>query len=319
MTSTRKLSEQELRRVRQLEAKLRLAARRGTVDEAKRITADLQPILRNAGQETRLQKAKAWLFEAALEAGELGFAMTGFTGIRTKTRKTTRIYLEATALLAVCHLRLGELEAAKPLMAEAYARVRNIKSPRRRRQFYRRLADRFEEEWAVSILSTDSVNEDLDPVSVQESAGVLVATTTEQDIYLRLGEYLPKHKVDLLLEVYQFSHKQLPSAERALLPSPEAKRRRREVGNTLFRATRRAIWKALCDPESDTYKMWFNQGLMVAMDKKVVGASVVFALTGLGLGSSALAIPITAIVIKLGVDVVCEAWSADGLMIGLDE
>ena len=318
MAKKRRLTEEELDRIRPLEKRLRAAARRGDLDSAKVLVADLQPILRKAGDETRLQKAKAWLYEAALEAGDVRFARQGFIGIRAKMSERTRIYLEATALLAVCDLRRGRIEDAEPLMAEALERVGNIRSQARKRQFYRRLVDRFEEEWALSVLEGDE-QEPLEPEKVQDQAGILVATEPEEEIYRLLGEYLPKYKVDQILRVYEFSHRQLPSAERLLLPSPEQKRKRKEVGGTVFRAARRAVWKGLCDPNSDTYRIWFEQGIMVAVDKKVIGAAVVAAMAGIGLGVYALAVPVTALIIKLGVDVFCETYSPDGLMIGLDE
>ncbi|CAA9312172.1 MAG: hypothetical protein AVDCRST_MAG68-1425 [uncultured Gemmatimonadetes bacterium] len=319
MPKARALTEGELRRLRPLEKKLRAAARRGDLRVAKEIAGDIQGLLRIAGDETRLQKAKAWLYEAALEAGELEFAVSGFIGIRGRTRPSTRIYLEATGLLAVCYLRLANLEAAKPLISESFQRVGNINSGPRKRQFYRRLIERFEEEWAIAVLAMGMPEETLDPERVQNEAGMLVATTPEDEILQQLGRHLPKQTADLLLEVYRYSHKQLPSAERLLLPSPDDKRRSRELGSTVFRSAKRAVWKALCDPTTDTYKMWFENGIMVAMDRKVVGASVVSALTGLGIGVYAFAVPIAALLIKLGVDVFCETCSAGGLMIGLDE
>lgn len=204
-------------------------------------------------------------------------------------------------------------------MQETFRRIRNITSLRRRRQFYRRVIDRFEEEWAIAVLQEPDGRQELDPSRLQNEAGMMVVRAPEEEILKILGEALPTHKVDQLLKVYEFSHKQLPSAERVLLPSPADKRKHRAVGNTVFRAGRRAVWRALCDPTSDTYKMWYEKGLMFALDQKVLGAAVGSALTGLGIGIYAFAIPITALVIKLGVDVVCELWSADGLMIGLDE
>ncbi len=161
--------------------------------------------------------------------------------------------------------------------------------------------------------------ERLDPATVQDEAGKLVATRPEEEIYLQLGQTLPKPVVDRLLEVYEFSRKQLPKAERLLLPSPESRRKKKEVGRTVFGAAKRAVWRALCDPTSDTYKMWFEHGLMVALDKRIVGAAVVAALSGLGMGTYAIAIPVTAILIKLGVDIFCERYQPEGLMIGLDE
>ncbi len=146
------LTDEQRTQIRHAEKQLRKAAKCGNLAQAKAITARLQPLLRSLGHETRLQKAKAWMFEAALEAGAVQYATTGFQGIRKKTAKSTRIYLEATSLLAVCYLRLLNLEKAEPLIAEAYMMVKNISSRPRRRQFYRRMLERFEDEWALAVL-----------------------------------------------------------------------------------------------------------------------------------------------------------------------
>ncbi len=146
----------------------------------------------------------------------------------------------------------------------------------------------------------------------------MVASRSEEELIESLGASVGKPALDQILKVYEFSLKQLPAAEALMLPSPKEKRQHHEVGRTIFRASKRAIWKALCDPESDTYKMWFKHGVMWAVDRKVVGLAVAQALYGFGIGVYAIAIPLTALLIKLGIDVFCETFSPDGLMIGLD-
>lgn len=158
-----KLTDEQRERLRPLELELHQAARKGDYPTVRRLVAEIQELLRPTGHETRLQKSKAWLFEAALEAGEIQRAISGFEGIRAKTNKRTRIYLEATALLAICHLRRGDLPSAEPLIADAFDRVTNISSDRRRRQFYRRLVDRFQEEWTKVVLTETPRREDIDP------------------------------------------------------------------------------------------------------------------------------------------------------------
>src|SRR6266566_719106 len=127
------LTEPQKRRLRILEPALQNAVRLGNYGLAKRITSDIQDVLRPTGHETRLMQAKAWLFEAAMGAGELDIAESGFVGIRQKTAQGTRIHLEATALLAICYLRKNRLDLAEPFIAEALKRDKNISSPERRR------------------------------------------------------------------------------------------------------------------------------------------------------------------------------------------
>lgn len=101
------LTDVQKSRLASLEPALRTAVYAADYKLAKIIAIDIQEILRATGHETRLMKSKNWLFEAALNANELHTAEAGFLGIRKKTAETTRVHLEATALLIVCLLREG--------------------------------------------------------------------------------------------------------------------------------------------------------------------------------------------------------------------
>ncbi|QNH08204.1 hypothetical protein HNQ27_12310 [Pseudomonas sp. B11D7D] len=99
------LSEDQKNKLKGLEPALRLAASRRDYEQAKKITQEIQSILRPTGHETRLMQAKNYLFETALETGKIDTAISGFVGVRQKTAKSTRLYLEATTLIAICYLR----------------------------------------------------------------------------------------------------------------------------------------------------------------------------------------------------------------------
>jgi hypothetical protein len=96
------LSEGQKSRLRILEPALRQAVRSGNFQAAKIHAADIQSLLRPTGHEARLMQAKNWLFEAAMEAGDLQYAEAGFNGVRQRTSPAARVHLEATALLAIC-------------------------------------------------------------------------------------------------------------------------------------------------------------------------------------------------------------------------
>jgi len=312
------LTDLQKRRLGELEPALRLASKRGDYSEARRLTQAIQGLLRKTGHETRLQQAKNWLFEAALEDGRIQTAISGFEGVRKKTNKRTRVYLEATALLAISYLRLRDFDSAKPLIAEAHARVNNINSDRRRRQFQRRLVDRFEVEWTIAVLADDAPSI-LDTDEVYADAGRLVQTTTGDELLKYMGESLRADQVDQILRVYEFSRKQLPSADRKLLPSPEDKRKRREVGSTLLASAKRVIWRSLCDPESDVYKMWFTNGLAKVTDYRVIAGAVSASLLSAKLTYLAIAAGATAMLVKMGVEVFCESFQPPSMMIGRSE
>jgi hypothetical protein len=261
----------------------------------------------------RLFQSKNWLFESALEAGELGLARKGFEGIRASVSPTTRLYLEATALLAVCLLRDGDIEAAKPYMAEVLANTDVIESHFQRRVFKRRLIDRFDEEAVLASLRGCGTDY-LDPDQLEIEAGQLIQTKTEDEMFLSLGERTPEHSVNILLHIEEFALKQLPEGDLKYLPGPKVRTERGAVGKIVFGAFKRTLWRSLCDPESDIYKAWFHQGMGVVLDKKYIGCAMVATFSGFGIGLKALAVSLTALIIKFGMEVFCDVYQPEALM-----
>jgi hypothetical protein len=256
---------------------------------------------------------KAWLFEAAMEAGELGDAELGFIGVRKKTVPGTRIYLEATALLAICYLRKNRLDLAEPLIAETLKREKNIGSVARRRKFICTVVKRFEEEGALASLIGYG-NERLDPIELQSDAGEMVRTLTEDELFANIGRSLPKKTVAYLLKIDEFARGQLPSAEVRYLPLPEELVKHNELGRTVFSSIRRVLYRSLCDPESDVYKAWFNQGLMAVLERRYLAIAVTTTLYGMSIGVKALGVSATALLVKIGVEVFCDRYKPTGVM-----
>ncbi len=88
------------------------------LSDAKIVASDLQQVLRTLNKMTRLVELKNQLFELALEEQEYDFAIDGFLSNRILVSNTTRLHLEATALLAIAYLRRTEIEKAKPFIKE---------------------------------------------------------------------------------------------------------------------------------------------------------------------------------------------------------
>ncbi len=248
-----------------------------------------------------------------MTAGEVDFAISGFKGIIVSTRKGTRVHLEATSLLAVCYLRKGDIESSKPLIREVLTDEKSITSSTGRKEFRRRIVGRFEEEAALASLRNCGV-EKMDPQTVQDEAGQLIARMNEDEIFQYFGDAIPEHTIHLLFDLDSFSQKLLPQEDRKLLPSPEQKVERREVGKTIFLSIQRVLWDSLCSPDSDIYKAWFSNGLGFVLDKKFISTAVISALSGFGIGIKALAVSATALIIKFGIEVYCHRFQPSDIM-----
>lgn len=313
-----KLTGTQRQRLKILEPALRNAARLGDYRSAKRLAADIQAVLRPTGHETRLMQAKNWLFEAAMEAGELETALAGFRGVRQKMASTTRTYLEATALLAICLLRKSQVADAEPLIAEVLQSDANILSVSRRRQFRMRVIRRFEEEAALAALNGPTFTP-LDIDRVQEQAGLLLQTKTEDEIYVEIGREVSPEVIKILLRVHEFSGRQLTASELKFLPPARTITEKINVGKTIAEAAKRVVWRSLCDPQSEVYKAWCTNGMMSVLNSKLLTAYLVGALSGMRIGAFMLAASLVAIILRAGLDVFCEVAKPASIMIGRDE
>jgi hypothetical protein len=316
MPTPPRLTLQQKHRLHVLEPALREAARRGDYETAKGSAVAIQELLRPTGHESRLMQAKNWLFEAAMGAGHLQMAESGFVGIRKKTSGTSRLYLEATALLAICYLRQKKLSEAEPLIAQVL-KSRNIRSESGRRRFLRHIVGRFEEEGLLGALRSAGT-EPLDVDEIQELAASLVQTKNEDEILFEMGAALPAEVIAFLLKVDAMAKRGLTAKEILYLPGESQILERSELGRTTFRSFKRVLWRSLCDPTSEVYKAWFSQGLACVLDRKYYAIAVSAMLVDLGIGIKALAVSATALVIKFGLEVYCDRFKPDFVMDGRD-
>jgi hypothetical protein len=308
------LTDSQRRRLGVLEPALRNAVDLGDYDTAARLGSEIQAVLRPTGHETRLMQAKNWVFQAAMEAGKLTIAEKGFVGIRLKSAHATRVYLEATVLLAICYLRQREFAKAEPLIAEALRRTTNVVSERKQRQFRRRMIRRFEEESVLAALIGDQ-QVSIDAAQIESDAATMLQTKTEDEILAAIGAAVPPEVIAILVRVHEFALKQLPPSDVKFLPKPQDLTRKREVGSTVFDAAKRVVWRSLCDPNNEVYKIWYEQGMKGLLSKRVLAVAVGTALSGARVGILALAAAVTALVLKVGIDIFCESAKPEGVMI----
>src|ERR1700722_1059697 len=310
------LTKEQTAKLAETEPALRMCVRSADFEKAKALVADIQPMLRSTGHTTRLLQIKNWLYECALEAREVGFATLGFEGTRKLAGYGTRIYLEATAFLAICYLRQGNLEKAKFHVREAIDCVSNIQSGRRREQFHKRYFARIEEECVLAGMVEERPGT-IDVTALQDEAVKLLAKS-EDELVEMLGANLPGHSVQLLLDVDCLYHAQLPAPDRNLIPAAKSKPGVRELGRKVGAAVKRVAWRAVCDPESDLYKGWLKNLEYVYNGKVLVGA-LAAALGSWKITAFGFVVAMTAYIIKVGAAVFCEAFAPECLMIHVSE
>jgi hypothetical protein len=306
MPSPPSLTEAQKVRLAILEPALRTAVYGADYKRAKAIAADIQVLLRATGHETRLMRAKTWLFEAALNAGELYTAEAGFRGIRAKTAENTRVHLEATALLVVCLLRQRKISEAEPLIAMVL-HGKAIKDPDRRRNFLQSVTTRFELESYLSAVQGLGA-ETLSAGIIDAEAVEALRTKSEEELYAQIATALPREVIDFVCRVDRAARKQLTMTEVLYLPSPASMERKIEQGKSFFASLKLVIWRSLCDPQSEIYKAWYTEGIAHVLSKKYYAFVISATLIDLGFAAKAVAVPVTALLMKLGLEVYCERY-----------
>jgi hypothetical protein len=307
------LTDKQKERLKILEPKLDNCIRQRDYKAAKSLIVDIQSILRPTSHFVRLCQSMNKLFELSIELDDFGFAITGLQSSLKILNERTRIYLETTSLLAICYIRMREIEKAKPYIKEVLTNKTVIKSERTRQIFHSEIINRFNEE--VVLCSLKSTNKPVyDEIEIEKEVIKIIQRLTEQELFTQIGQASPKATKDLIFLVYDFSTKQLPSNERLALASPEQKIMDTEVGQTVFQSVKRVLYNSLCIPESEIYKTWFNNGMQMVLEKKYIKTAVISCLVNLGIGVKMIAASIIALIMKFGIEIYCDRYKPVGLM-----
>ena len=313
----RSLSPLQRDQLAKLQPALRDCLQSADLPEAEKITKKIVSLLTPSGHKTKILQCKNWLFECALEAGEIQYAISGFTGIRKLVSDKTRTHVEATALLGICFIRAGKIEEAKIYLKEAYAAVNKISSTARRQQFQRRFLERVEHECILAGLGNDAV-EKLDLDEVHGIAVSLIQNKSTDEISEIIGKALPGESLLFLKTVRSYVVLQIPDADRKLLMPPKEAEKPVVIGKKASVAFKRVAWRSLCSPQSEVYKLW-TSSLTAVCNGKLITAAVVTSFSGLKIGDITLAAAISALAMKFSAEVFCERFAPESVMIHISD
>lgn len=315
--ATTKLSKKMLLELRPLEEKLRKAVAEQEAETAIEAATCIQALFGADRSHHRLLRAKLWAYEACVDANRLTYAESGLIGIRKRSNSNTRLYLEASGLLAVTQLRQKKISDAKKLIKEIIDNINNITSDRTRHQFQRRFIERVEEEciFAELIGSGDSP---LDVKEIEAKAIFLLQRNTDDEIYKLIGSSVPMPSVTLLSDVRNYSILQLPAPDRKLLPAPKKAQEPENIGRITFALLRRIAWKTFCKPDSSIYKLW-SKKIPKVFNDGYFAAAVVATMNDFRIGVPILGSGLAALAMKYTAEEFCELAKPKGLMIGRSE
>lgn len=301
------LSDKQKERLKILEPKLNDAVKTQNLSVAKDLVIDIQTILRPTGHYVRLSQSKNKLYELAIELNQCNFALNGLTSNKHVLNRNTRIYLETISLIAICYLRMKDINNAKIYIQEVLKNHSVIKTVRTREIFNNEIINRFNEEVALATLTSTGTLE-LNEDEIERESIRIIQTLTDDEIFSNIGQFSPQSTKDLIYLVHDFSTKQLPPYERLSLPSPDQKIKDKEVGITVFESVKRVLYNSLCNPESEIYKTWFNNGMQVVLSKGYIKSAVISGLVNIGLGFSLITASIIALITKFGIEIYCTKY-----------
>lgn len=298
------LTEQQKVQLKILEPRLESAVKDRNFIYAQECVSKIQQVLKPTKHYSRLIQSKNKLCELAIELNKCDYALRLLKSNELVVNSKTRVYLETVSLIAICYLRMKEIEDAKKYIKLVLRNHSVIKTERTRSVFHSEIINRFNEEVALATLTGMPdvyFNED----EIEKEVINIIQTLTDDEIYSKMGSSSPKATKDLIFTVHDYSIKQLPFTERLSLPSPEQKVEDEQVGRTVFESIKRVIFNSLCNPESEIYKAWYVNGMQFVLSKKYILTSVLSCLSGIGFGITMIASSIVALIMKFGIEVYC--------------
>jgi hypothetical protein len=311
-TDNMPLNDAKMQRLKRLEARLQECVRSGKVELAIEITADIRGIFCDNLGNHRLLKAKLWCFEAALVGNRVDYATQGMEGVRGRAKRGTKLYLEATVLLAVCYLRNKRLADAKPLIHYVLSRLNDIQSDTARQLFQRKFIDRIEQECVLSELigiHEGVVTEE----SIHSRMVLLLKNSSDDQIFGLIGGALPANAILALTNVNTYALQQIRPSDQKALPAPRESQQPPALGKKTLAVFQRIAWRTFCDPESEIFKLW-SKGLPGLSNHKIMAGAVAATLTGWNIGLPVLGAGLAAALIKFTADHFCDVCKPEVFM-----
>lgn len=304
------LTPTQKKRATKLSRNLRRSVRFSDYENAKAIFGDYHSLLSPFGEKSknRLLKARLWLWESAIEAGELDEARKGIEIVKKRLNADTRGHLEALKLLSILEIRCSNIDLAAEYAKEAVQNVDSIKSELKRKEFHEQFIERIKEELVVSLLREDDPST-MDFQDLEMQAGRLIQKhLSANDLIAKMGAALPDHAKRLLLRVESEVRKNLPYNSIPQLPLPTDSKADTEYGSFLKKALGRRIYPLICNPKTQAQRTFTKVGFTGLIGAgNILSKAVCQAFAGFGSSAVDIASPMLATIINEKLDSFCAS------------
>lgn len=296
------LSNIQKERLKRLNTSLIKACKAGDLKGARTNLYDIKPILLLTGNTARYYIAYLRYLEACMDFDNINNALSAIKSIKEKSNKNTRVYLEASSLLAICYIRLGNFNEAEPIIKDVLKNDKVIKSESRRFEFRKEAISRFDEEALIYGLSEKNPP----TLQIKEIEEIIHNNIykSDIDIHENIGMVVPNSAKHLLSRIDSFSKKQLPTAERLALPSGQEIVENKKVGKRIQKFVSRVLYNSFCDKESETYKSIIS-GKLNSFNS-LITITVVETFQKFSIGLKLLIGLVATAILKAGIDFICS-------------
>ncbi len=312
-----KLSESQLAALRQWSPTLDAAARKCDVATAKNAIEQIQAAFIHQRNHHRLLRAKLVYYDCLLAVGQTGEAKAGVEVVMLRAKAGTRLYAECASQLAVCYLRLRQIEQAKVHLRTVIDNLGAVASVARRRQFQKRVIERVGNEVLLSHL-LDRNEGDMNPAEVHRLAVTMVREKSLEEIYEAVAAMVPAAASVLVIAAEKETLALMPPADRKMLEGPKPQTAKAPTGKRIVQIIHRIAWKTLCDDDSAVCSLW-KKRLPSFYSEGYLAAAIVGAMKEWRIAMPLLASAGCAALMSKSCEVFCDEFKPEGLMIPRSE
>ncbi|MES9996567.1 hypothetical protein [Desulfovibrio aminophilus] len=303
------LTESQKNRFGVLRQQLFDACIQGDTDSSKTIMFDLKNLLLPTGHHTKYYEVLLYHCELLIFKKDYRSADKFLTAIIRNTDSNTRLFQESSILLSIAKLHLSELNAAEEHLRAALL-SKAITNIDRRRQFIKRISERFEEESLLASLGSKAFNFNADDI-INEVQQNCMANTSDEQLFENIGKSIPAHSIEFMQRIHTMAKNQLTHNERYMLPPAPGAQDFICLGKRIFSGISRRIWAKICLDDSTVKKI-----LDAAHNPYTISTIILTEIVNLEIGHmiTLISASIITYIIRKRIDVYCKNLKPDSIM-----
>jgi len=303
------LTESQKKRFGILRKQLFDAYIQGDTDGSKKIIFDLKTLLLPTGHHTKYYEVLLCHCELLIFKNDHRSADKFLTAITRNTNTNTRLFQESSILLSIAKLHLNELHAAEEHLRAALHSTA-ITNADRRRQFLKRISERFEEESLLISFGNSSFTFDADTI-INEVQQNCMSNISDNQLLEKIGKVIPQKSIEFMHRIHDMAKNQLNYDDKIMLPPPTDAHDFTALGKRVFDGISRRIWIELCVEGSPV-----KRALRFLQNPCTIATAILteIASHGFGIPVNTMLASIVTFILRKTINVYCESCKPESIM-----